>query len=459
MKKLFLFIMSSVILQISCYSQSISDIDEFILEQMELHHVPGLSACIIIEDSVYWSNNYGYMILEDSIPVHDSTLFNVFSIGKSLTTACIMQLWDKGFIGLDQNINDFIPFQVTNPHNGIDSITARMLMTHTSTINDWNFNNYVTLGDPTESLASFMENYLSAAGNYYEDNNYYNEIPGTDFNYDNYGMAMLGYLSEPLTGISFSQYVKDSLLTPLNIYKSAWLLGNLNNDNLATGYTYTGGNFSPNGHYGHPAYPGVSLRATTLDLANFNIMLLNQGVFNGQNILSGAAIDSMTSLQNPSWTCAYGATGLGMFVREDLGDRIVWGHNGGSDFGYAAHYYFCEDENSGIVITTNSEQYLPDLVEYMFDHALSVLPSVPDDVPHEKVNLKVFPNPASDRIQVAVEKGNSVQEIRIFNQIGQEVYRQKWSGSSIDISAIPAGIYILEARIEEGVVLQKFVKQ
>jgi len=135
--------MSLVILQISCYSQYISGIDEFILEQMEINHVPGLSACIIIEDSVYWSNNYGYMILEDSIPVHDSTLFNVFSIGKSLTTACIMQLWDKGLIGLDQNINDFIPFQVTNPHNGIDSITARMLMTHTSTINDWNFNNLV----------------------------------------------------------------------------------------------------------------------------------------------------------------------------------------------------------------------------------------------------------------------------------------------------------------------------
>ena len=42
------------------------------------------------------------MNLEDSIPVSDSTLFNIFSIGKSLTAACVMQLWDEGFLGSDR---------------------------------------------------------------------------------------------------------------------------------------------------------------------------------------------------------------------------------------------------------------------------------------------------------------------------------------------------------------------
>ena len=39
------------------------EIDEFILEQMEIFHVPGLSACIVIGDSVVWNNNYGFMNL------------------------------------------------------------------------------------------------------------------------------------------------------------------------------------------------------------------------------------------------------------------------------------------------------------------------------------------------------------------------------------------------------------
>ena len=103
---------------------------------MGVFHVPGLSACIIIGDSVVWNNNYGFMNLEDSIPVNDSTLFNVISIGKSLTSACVMQLWDKQLLGLDQNINNFLPFQIDNPYNDPDSVSARLLMFHSAGIND-----------------------------------------------------------------------------------------------------------------------------------------------------------------------------------------------------------------------------------------------------------------------------------------------------------------------------------
>ena len=98
--------------------------------------MPGLSACMIIGDSIVWNHNYGFMNLEEETPVTDSTLFNVFSIGKCVTTACVMQLWDEQLLGLDQNINDFLPFQMTNPWNGATTFTARKLMTNTSTINE-----------------------------------------------------------------------------------------------------------------------------------------------------------------------------------------------------------------------------------------------------------------------------------------------------------------------------------
>ena len=360
-----------MIVNLSGQNQSsvLANLDEFILEKMETFHVPGLSASIIIGDSVVWNNNYGFMNLEDSIPVNDSTLFNVFSIGKSLTSACVMQLWDKQFLGLDQNINDFLPFQIENPWNDADSITARMLMSHSSSINDGNIYNFVTIGDPTISLDYFLENYLCPGGEHYSNNNYYNALPGTVFHYSNYGIALNGYLIEPLTGISFNQYASDSLLTPLEMNNSAWFLDELNIDNLAIGYSYSGGNFVPNQHLGHPAYPGVSLRSTALELANCVIMLSNEGMYNDMNILTSDAVDSMTTIQNPAWTFSYGTTGLGLFTRDDYGDRIVWGHNGGSDGGYAAHFYFCKEENSGIVITTNSEQYVDPIVLQMFEYA------------------------------------------------------------------------------------------
>jgi CubicO group peptidase (beta-lactamase class C family) len=432
------------------------DLDEFIENQMELHHVPGLSACIILEDSVYWNNNYGYMNLADSIPVNDSTLFNAFSIGKSITTSCVMQLWDDGILGLDQSINDIIPFYIINTRNDQDSISPRMLMSHTSSLKEPDYTDYFVYGDPNETLASFLENYYTESGNYYSTLNFSNNYPGTWFHYCNHAIGLLGYLVEPLTGLSFSQYAQDSLLDPLEMKTSAWFLNELDTMKLATGYEYVGGFFSPWGHLGHPAYPGMMLRTTALELANYDIMLLNRGVYKGVNILSGDAVDSMCTVQDPYWSTQYGITGLGMFQREDLGNRMVWGHNGGSAAGYAAHLYFCEEENSGVVIMTNSEQYLPDLVEYLFDYALSIQTGIPDDISNKDININIYPNPAKDRINIQCDQ--HIVELFIYSLTGKEILIEM-GNTNIDISTLPSGIYILEARTEEGIVRQKFVKR
>ncbi|MEA3446595.1 MAG: serine hydrolase [Bacteroidota bacterium] len=434
-----------------------AEINTFILEQMGIHHVPGLSACVIKDGSVIWNNNYGYMNLQDSTPVGDSTLFNVFSISKSITTTCVMQLVDKQIVGLDENINNFLPFPVSNPHNGIDSISPRMLMNHTSTINDWNFNNFVVNGDPTMSLGYFMENYLSATGNYYNTNNFYNQVPGIGYNYDNYGMALLGYLIEPLTGISFNQYVRDSLLTPLGMNSSAWFLNELNVDSLAVGYDYAGGTFTANTHRGHPAYPGIGLRTSALELANFVIMLLNNGIYNSHTILSATSIDSMTTVQDSNLD----NYGLGMYKTENYGSRIVWGHNGGSSGGYAAQYYFCKDENSGIVITTNSEQYLDSVVKKLFDYALTL--SIPEDSKTGIARLNVYPNPATDiaNINFDQEFGSEVS-LSVINIYGQELKNiplgmQNFGSYQLNCNEFTPGIYFITLQSGSGRVTKKLV--
>lgn len=463
MKKLTLItaiiLTTSILLSINLKSQnnSLSGIDEFILGEMESYHVPGLSAVIIKGDSVIWNNNYGYMNLEDSIPVSDSTLFNVFSIGKSITTACVMQLWDKQVLGLDQNINDFLPFQIDNYWND-DSITARMLMSHTASLKDGNIYDFVTIGDPDTSLSYFIENFYGTGGEYYSAANFYNLTTGTAFHYSNYGIGVLGYLVEPLTGIEFNQYVNDSLLSPLSMNSSAWFLNELNMDKLATGYEYGGGIFQPKLHYGHPAYPGLFLRSTGLELANYVIMLLNDGVYNNANILSSAAIDSMTTVQNPYWIFSYGTTGLGLFERVNhFGDRTVWGHNGGSSGGYAAHFYVCKEENTGIVITTNSEQYVDPIVEYLFDYADSLINITPEKLQSKQIKLHIFPNPAKNKITISTKDGLIIKEINIYNQIGQRVIHKKGISKTVDVSKLRQGMYIIEIEIDNGKYRSKLI--
>lgn len=468
MKKITLSIIAIALLHIafvqSIQSQSAncSEIDEFILEQMENFHVPGLSACIIIGDSVVWNNSYGYMNLEDSIPVADTTMFNVFSIGKSITAACAMQLWDDGLLGLDQNVNGFLPFQVDNPYFEPDSITPRMLMSHSASISDYGIENLILPGDPTISLAYYVENYFSVGGEYYNASNFYNSQPGLYFHYTTNGPALTGYAVQVLTGIEFHDYAKQSLLLPLEMTRSAWFLSELNIDNLAIGYKYQGGNYVPRPHRGHPAYPGFFLRSNTLELANFTIMLLNNGNFHGQTILSGAAVDSMTTLQNPNWVFSYGRPGLGLFERTDYGDRTVWGHNGGSIGGYAAQIYFCKEENSGVLITTNSEQYVDPIVEYLFDYAL-IITSATNKLKTDFNHLNIYPNPVKDfaNVDLNLQKSTPVT-IYIYSLTG--ICLKTWELSSrqsevmLDVKDLAPGIYFLRLQAGDRAMVKKIIK-
>ena len=440
-------------------SASLGEIDDFILGKMELLHIPGLSACIIVGDSIVWHNNYGYMNLEDSIAVNDSTLFNVFSVGKTVTAATIMSLWDHQLLGLDQDINDFIPFHPDNPYVENDSISARMLMAHTASINDGNVIDYTSLGDPTEPLGSFLENFLTPDGVYYSDNNYFQETPGITFQYSNYGAALNGYLVEPLTGRKFNEYARDSIFNKLNMPSSAWFLSELNLDNHAIPYEYLNdGSYSSYKFYGHPAYPGLSLHSTALELGNFAMMLLNNGVFKGEVVLSSQAIDSMKTVQVSA--PGYEESCLGLFKLNNFGGRTVWGHNGGGVLGSITHLYFCPEENSAIVITINLAQWVYYIVEYMFDYA-SLISGISEDREHIQTSINMYPNPTKGKLNFELSDNSIISGIEIYNIQGSLLKNQLTESSlhTINVSDLPSGIYILKIRLEEGFVIKKLVKQ
>lgn len=358
-------------LNLKSQNSNLANIDQFILDQMETYHKPGMAACIIKGDSVVWRHNFGYAILEDSLPVSDTTVFWACSIGKSLTAACVMQLWEDGLIDLDENINNFLPFQIDNPSLDPDSITARMLMTHTSGIRDLDFYSYFTIGDSPETLGFFLENYLSNTGIYYDSTNFNGYSPGTHYEYCSFGSALNGYLVEILMGTEFKEYAYENLLSPLGMNRTAWFLSELNVENIAIGYDYSGGQYQPNPHYGCAAYPGVTLRSNAYELAQFAIMLLNHGNYSGNAILEPATIDSMTTLQmNQPYS------GLGLFrylYYCQTGPKAIWGHSGCGGGGYAAELQFCPDENTGVIYMSNSSNYNDNILKRLFDYAAMIV--------------------------------------------------------------------------------------
>ena len=142
-------------------------LDSIITITMEQYHIPGLAAMVVKYDSIILSSNYGYSNIVLNQSVQDSTLFLMASISKTIMATAIMQLWEDGLFDLNENINNYLQpeFQVINPYYPNDTITFKMLMTHTSSIKDnWNILiPVVSCGDSPIALDSFLVNYLRLA--------------------------------------------------------------------------------------------------------------------------------------------------------------------------------------------------------------------------------------------------------------------------------------------------------
>lgn len=59
---------------------------------------------------------------------------------------------------------------------------------------------------------------------------------------------------------------------------------------------------------------------------------------------------------------------------------------------------------------------------------------------------------------VRIDSPYSVTDITVYGASGQTLARQRKGSDKVDISALPAGIYFVKVRTEQGTVVQKLVK-
>ncbi len=331
-----------------------AELDTFIIETMDTHYIAGLSACIIKDSVIIWSANYGYAEVYDEIEVADTTLFLLASISKTFTGTALMQLFENGMFELDDDINDYLPFEVINPNYPATAITFRMLLSHTSSIIEENSitNPLVSWGsDCPIPLDSFLYNYLNYNGSYYEPMLCYGSWePGSQWEYSNVGVGLVGYLVEAISGIPFDQYCHDSIFAPLSMNETAWFLSDLNLDNLAVPYRHNGIIFISYQHFGFPYYPAGQLRTSALQLARFLTAFMRGGQIEGVRILESATVDSIKTIQYPDLEPRQGL----IWINSLRDGRLTWWHNGGT-WGTRTEFSFCPDENTGVVILSNGE--------------------------------------------------------------------------------------------------------
>lgn len=71
--------------------------------------------------------------------------------------------------------------------------------------------------------------------------------------------------------------------------------------------------------------------------------------------------------------------------------------------------------------------------------------------------IRVYPNPVKNTLYFSDLNGENIQNIIIYDQTGRQVMEANEVNHSIDISALPTGIYMLKIGIQGGILYEKIV--
>ncbi|MBC6949240.1 class A beta-lactamase-related serine hydrolase, partial [candidate division KSB1 bacterium] len=277
-----------------------SALDQAIQAEMSKDGLPSLAACIIKDDKIVWQNFYGFSDADAKQAPTEATAYLLASISKTVTANAAMQLWEKGLLDLDQDLNAYLPFKIRNPHFPNDPITTRHLLTHRSSLahpsgEDPAF--YQTYpNDTAPALGPWLREYLVPGGEEYVAAMWKNAAPGTVFENSNAGVALLGYLVEVISGIDFGDYCRKNIFTPLAMENSGFRLRDVAGSPLAGLHTTA---TATTAQYSVRYYPAVMLRSSIKELSHFVMAYLNGGAFNGKRILQAATIDEMLRMHVP----------------------------------------------------------------------------------------------------------------------------------------------------------------
>ncbi len=333
-------------------------------DYIEENKITGMAACIIQDGKVSWKEAAGYADVSKKIPMTADTAVILASIGKTFTAVAAMTLVEDGKLNLEDDVNEYLPFEVRNPKYPDEAITVKMLMTHTSSIIDNSDVDdsliYIRNEDPEMTLAEYIENYFTEGGSFYDSKKCFSkEKPGVKYSYSNAAVALLGFIVEEVSEMSCDEYCREKIWSPLGMKNTAWKFADLDMEKVSLPYyEYQ----KTKGHYNCPDYPNGLYRGSLSDLAKFLIMFIQDGTYDGKEIISS---DTAKEMKKIHFSDEENSVGLIWY-----GDDETFGHEGAEEGSSTTMQYDIETGNGWIILCNQTEVNFEDLEETlseMFD--------------------------------------------------------------------------------------------
>ena len=242
----------------------------------EIHSMLIFRSGRLVLEEYFEGHNYAYDAPNyQGEPVKwDRTMFHpVMSCTKSITSACINIAIQKGFVkSVDQSIFDYLPRHEQFNTVEKSGITIEHLLTMTSGLewDEWHAPHATAANDIdrlyiecyNDPLTCVLEKPMVSQ-------------PGESFTYNGGGLITLGEILRNASGMNIIEFSKQYLFGPLGIDSIKW-------------------DVFPNGE----AEAGGGLYLRPRDMIKFGVTYLNDGVWNGEGIITSDWVEKSASVYN-----------------------------------------------------------------------------------------------------------------------------------------------------------------
>jgi CubicO group peptidase (beta-lactamase class C family) len=297
------------------------------------------SGSVLVAQSgkILFEKGYGLANREWDIPNSPRTKFRIGSLTKQFTAVAILLLQEQGKL----KVTDAIARYVTGLPPEWRQITIHQLLTHTAGLpeyspppeNDKAIN--FTGASPEQLLNRIKPQPLKYA-------------PGTKFGYCNAGYLLLGMVIEKVSGLDYASFLKQSVLTTLQLNDTGYdVLSNILPER-ATGYWIKNGK-PENAEYFDASVPYAAggLYSTVRDLYQWSEAIATGRLLSADSLQRMFAIYPETSINGAHY-------GYGVVITERFGQSLYY-HGGGIN-GFATAIQRYPKSNLCVVVLSNEDE-------------------------------------------------------------------------------------------------------
>lgn len=299
--------------------------------------IAGTSVLIFEKNKEVYFNAFGYADREAKVPMDRNTIVRIYSMTKPVTGVALMTLYEKGAFQLDEPVSKYAPeFTDMKVYKGVDAsgnlilepakrpITIRDLTRHTAgfaTGTDLpGLSELVKKTDPMnpKNTLSEMAKKLASLPLLFHPGDQWAYGPSVD---------VQAFLVERISGKPFDQYIKETILDPLGMTNTRYIVPENDRKRFAATYRRSDDDKltripDEENTFNIKDWPlkpgGFGLTSTLDDYMKFARMLVNKGTLGKAAILKPETVKLMAtshlsdSITQRMWLPSKGQVGFGI---------------------------------------------------------------------------------------------------------------------------------------------------